>query len=235
MTAWDDGPTCKVWTPSLLPDNGDSVPVFSGEDNFYIFNDSDIDGGFTFETRSARRVIRDSYIRDGAGDSVGWLPRGSELDRQIFPLPETGWEWKVKFYIKLGLVSLEVQDGVYYQGWWVIIDTRTGTPSVASIGGTLYNQTNGYYDWVAGHPLPDTTGWTDDGWYEIGLRITSESKVQYQVKPELAADNWLTVPTPFIFNSGVSPVLAPYLWTRRVSPDDPSAVVDLWSYQWSNL
>lgn len=25
MTAWDDGPDCKVWMPSLLPDNGASV------------------------------------------------------------------------------------------------------------------------------------------------------------------------------------------------------------------
>jgi hypothetical protein len=225
-----------IWTPDETPADGTAVLPFSADEDWYIFNDSNMDGDFTYETRDGRRVIRDSHVRDGTFDSIGWMPKGSGFPRNIFEIPgEPLWQFMVTAYINLGLISLEIQDGVYFQGWWTMLDTRSGSVDVSSIGGTLYDPNDNRYEWVTSHTIPNTSGWPVAGWYEFGLQVNADNTVNYLIRPEGEFVIWLTVPSPYIWNGAVTPVHAPNLWTRRAYPDNPASVIDIWKYEWRRL
>ena len=160
------------------------------------------------------------------------MVKGPEFSRLRVDVP--GWEWQVTAYLNLALLSLEVQDGLYYQGWWTALDLRSGSPDVSLIAGTLYHTTDLGYDYIAPPVFPDTTGWVT-GWYKFGVRLNLDNTLEFQVKPEADDDDWLAASADHIWNPGVTPVLAPNLWTRRVYPENAASVLNLWKYEWRRL
>lgn len=222
-----------IWTPNETPADGTDYPAFDDSESWYLLNDADMTNDFSYQTRDARRVIRDLHVRNGSYDSVGWMVKGPEIPRKTFEVP--GWEWRMVAYMNLSLASLEIQDGLYYQGWWVALDNRTGSIDLTMTGGTLFDSSLGYLVYDGSPTLPSTAGWPTSGWYEFGLRLNNDGTVSYLVKPEANDDNWITTASTFIWNPGVSPVHAPNLWTRRVYPDNAASVFDLWKYEWRRL
>jgi hypothetical protein len=221
------------WTPNSSITDGTTYDAFDNSIAWYILNDADMVGDFTYETRDGRKVIRDGHLRNGAYDTVGWMVKGPEIPRHIFAVP--GWEWKVTAYINLGLLSLEFQDGLYFQGWWMALDNRSGSIDLSSSGGTLFNSSLGYYQGFWPPTLPSTVGWPTSGWYTFGHRLNLDNTVSYMIKPEADADNWITTAANIIWNPGVTPIHAPNLWTRRKYPNDAASVVDVWKYEWRRL
>lgn len=231
MAAWDDGPDCKVWTPSLTPANGDAA-VIDGSEHFYFFNDSVL--APTYQTRDARRVIRSIDVPAYSGQYALWVPRGPQFDRDIFAVPETGWEWEISFYINKAKLVLDLTDGVPFQTVWAGIDTRTGA-AVATLTGALEDDSTGKIDFFPTPSLPATGGWPVGGWYTLGIRIKANRNVQFQIKQMASADDWRDINTSWYWSEAATPIATPILISWRKHPEDAASLIDVWKYEWRNL
>jgi len=222
------------WTPDADPSDGEAVPIFDNSTGWLIFNDDVLTGEFTYETRDTRRVIRDAHVPVAhAFDSTGWMAKGPDIPRHLFSMP--GWEFQITAFLKLAYVSFEIQDGCYYHSYWSTLDTRTGTPSVAAIAGTLYEAGASKYSLATPSLFPDTAGWVDEDWYKLGVRVQVDGTVEFMVKPEADPDDWIAVGAAYSWHPAVTPIHAPNIWTRRVFPENAAAVFDLWKYEWRRL
>lgn len=218
------------WTPPTGPSDGDPATV-DGSLDWYAFANRAVVA--TYETRDARRVIRDGHVPTAAWQSTGWMGRGPDIPRHAFQMP--GWEWQATLYMNLALLGMDFQEGAGYHYVWLILDNMTGTPNASGSGGTLHNSALGYLGMIAGFPYPNTGGWTDDDWFKIGFRVLADRTVEYQIKREADADNWLTIPSPYQWGPAVTPITMPVFWTRRVFPHNAASVIDLWKYEWRRL
>lgn len=229
MTAWDDGPDCKVWTPSLTPSNGDAVPL-DGSVHWATAN-LDLVPDWTYETRDTRRVIRCNTIPQGGSSYDNMCPLGPDFDRNIFI--GLGWEWKLTFYCNLAYIAWRRSDNYgNFQSIYPRLDHRTGTVSL-----TLTAQFTGEDGLVVGGAvagLPDTSLWTA-GWFVMGMRITSDGSCYAMMKRESDADNWLSCHATAKWNDNWSKMTHPRMYVIRVLPDNPAAVFDIWKYEWRTV
>ena len=221
--------TTFEWTPPTTPNDGDPA-IVDGSLDWNAFASRDVVA--TYETRDTRRVIRDGHVPTALYQSTGWQAKGPDIPRHEFQ--GRGWEWQITLYMNLSLLGLDFGDAVIYHSIWTLLNNMSGTPDASGGGGTIQNTTLGYLESIAGYPAPDTTGWTDDDWFKIGFRILADGTVEYQIKREADADNWLTIPSPYLWSFPVSPVW-PTIWTRRVFPHNAASVIDLWKYEWRKL
>lgn len=230
MATWDDGPDCKVWTPSLLPANGD-VPVIDGSEHFVIAN-LDEAPDWTYETRDARRVMRMHTLTPGGSGYDALMAVGPEFDRQTFV--DFGWEWKVTFYSNLSYFAWRVWGGFGgFQSIYPKIDNRGGTVSL-SLSGSFIDE-NGFVHSDSGVVLPDTSGWGADDWYTIGIRIAADRTPYAMLKRESDPDNWLLLHPTLKWLEATSATPPPRLLLLREAVEDPASVVDLWKWEWRTV
>ena len=234
-----------LWTPPTEPADGTPVPI-DGSVHFNVTHTdtyADDPVALTYETRDGRRVIRHSQESKGNYDTLGWFLRGPAFPRQTFPYP--GWTFEVVAYLELGLLSLEMQDGVYWQTFYNGFDVRDGDLTGAAVNGAyLYNEAAEVIKTATVDqpliPIGGPGGWPVAGWYKWALRISPLGVIDYQIHPEETPapgsgeypDTWLSIEAGHILQPSQFPILAPNLFTRRAYPEQAAAVVDLYSYSY---
>lgn len=225
----DDGPF--IWTPPTAPADGDTIS-FDGSDGFYVLNIYEVPVLPTYQTRDTRRVIRTAFDNTAGGQyaTMGFLPLGSEFIRQSYP--GYGWEWKLTVYLNLGLVSFELQDGLYGNIHYPSVDNRDGT-AAGDLAGAVQTADGLSLVYNAATPT-DLTGFAE-GWYVIGIRLDTDGLCYGCTVREQDDEEWILMnanPWP----PALLPItLTPHLWNRPVHPYNAAALIDVWKYEWSRL